>query len=278
MEEIKPKLLISFSGGRTSAYMLWYILNNWRDKYDIVVVFANTGKEHEGTLKFVHQCAEYFDIEIIWVEAYPRTKKGWGIKHKVVTYETASRKGEPFEAMISVLGIPNPDLVFCSDQMKRKAIESYLKSIGWKGYYKALGIRADEVDRINQYWKKKKILYPLIRNGTLKRDVVIFWAKMPFDLVIPKGQGNCDACIKKGTNDLVELAREDVKVFDWWIDMTDKYGHVNPRNCELNPPFNFYRGNKSPLDIIALAQSNYTQMELFEMDSGTGCITCEVTF
>ena len=47
-------VLISLSGGRTSAYMLHEILvanNGLRD--DVVVAFANTGREMEGTIDFV---------------------------------------------------------------------------------------------------------------------------------------------------------------------------------------------------------------------------------
>ncbi|MBK6800315.1 MAG: hypothetical protein IPG83_02190 [Novosphingobium sp.] len=43
--------LISFSGGRTSAYMLWRILEARRRRM-VQVAFANTGKEREWTTRF----------------------------------------------------------------------------------------------------------------------------------------------------------------------------------------------------------------------------------
>ncbi|HBO79850.1 MAG TPA: Nin-like protein, partial [Cupriavidus sp.] len=70
--KIDQPTCISFSGGRTSAYMLWRVLQaNSGLPADTVVCFANTGKEVEATLRFVRDCATHWHVPVHWLEYQP---------------------------------------------------------------------------------------------------------------------------------------------------------------------------------------------------------------
>lgn len=294
---MEKQILISFSGGRTSAYMTWWIMNEWqeRNNYEIKIVFANTGLEEPGTLRFIHRCGIKWGLDIVWVEARHKdengktfSEKGWQVKHQIVDYYSAARCRKlidgtwawtPFEEMVSVLGIPSTNSPFCSAQLKKAAIESYADSIGWNDYYKAIGIRADEIDRMNENYRQDKIKYFLVNpNPVSKRDVVLWWGKQDFDLEIDFDLGNCNGCWKKDFPRLVRIAKKRPDVFEWWQYITDKYGYFMPRQMhKLKPPFNFYRGNKSPKDIFKLVDLQYDQLEIFaEEQNLNGCSeSCE---
>ena len=72
---MKKKLLISFSGGETSAFMAQWLWNNKQHEFDMIFVFANTGEENEETLEFVEKCSDYFGFNVIWVEANVNSKR-----------------------------------------------------------------------------------------------------------------------------------------------------------------------------------------------------------
>lgn len=221
---------ISFSGGRTSAYMLWRVLQSHGGKLpeDAIVCFANTGKEDEATLKFVDDCSVNWGVPIVWLEYCDadETKDRW----KQVDFATASRNGEPFEALIRKRNfLPNPVSRFCTVELKVRTMHRYLKSIGWTDWSSMLGIRADEQRRLakigNQdYGKFEEKIAPLGSVGVTRHDVGKFWRDQPFDLGLPNFNGvtyhgNCDLCFLKGESQTRSLIAEKPERAVWWARM-----------------------------------------------------------
>lgn len=266
---LKDKLLVSFSGGETSAYMLWWILKNWSTKFEIKVVFANTGQENEETLLFIEKCSKYFKVDVVWVEAVVNPENKKGTTHKTVNFETASRNGEPFEAVIAKYGIPNPSFAHCNREMKLNAINSYMKSIEWKKYYSAIGIRVDEFDRMNAKRKERRLLYPLITDKPMSKGKINqWWNLQPFRLELKGYQGNCKTCWKKSDAKLYTLINEDKSQFYFFEKMEKKYGNFIPesrlklmseRGEVPNLPTRFFRKNRSVQDLVKEAQ-NFKRM------------------
>jgi len=216
---------ISFSGGRTSAYMLWRVLqSNEGLPDDAIICFANTGKEEEATLEFVRDCAEYWQVPITWLE-FRDTED----RFEVVTFETASRNGEPFEALIRKRNyLPNPVTRFCTIDLKIRPIGRYLLSIGMADTkteaenMSMIGMRADEQRRAAKIADKSRI--PLVTAGITKEDVGAFWRAQPFDLGLPNNNGvtmhgNCDLCFLKGGAQILSLIAEKPARAVWWAGM-----------------------------------------------------------
>ena len=127
----KQNLVVSFSGGRTSAMMAYHIFNSaeYRSKYELLFIFANTGKEREETLQFVHDCDVKWGLGTVWVESCVTLKHGVGLEALTTNFARASRKGEPFEAVIEKLnhtrssGVPCITAPYCSENLKRIPID-----------------------------------------------------------------------------------------------------------------------------------------------------------
>jgi 3'-phosphoadenosine 5'-phosphosulfate sulfotransferase (PAPS reductase)/FAD synthetase len=292
---MKKKLLISFSGGRTSAYMTWWLLKNKQDVYDMIVVFANTGREREETLEFVDKCDKEFSFNVVWVEAFVHNEKGKGTTHVVTNFKDAERNGEPFEDVIFKYGFVNQNSPHCTRELKKAPINSYARSIGWKNYETAIGIRSDEPKRLN--WEKKvqnKFLFFAELFHVTKSDVNAFWAQQSFDLNLKSYEGNCDLCWKKGLRKLMTIAKDKPELSDWWREMEQKYENYTPpsRISKANPPYRFFRNNMTIDEIIEESQfpfepakdesktvSDARQLSLWDeyLDSNNGCTeSCEV--
>ena len=231
---------ISFSGGRTSAYMLWRVLQAHDGKLpdEAIVCFANTGKEDEATLKFVQACAEHWGIHITWLEYQPQ-EPGF----KVVTFNTASRNGEPFQQIVVKRNfLPNPVARFCTVELKIQPEHKYLKSLGWTDWNNMVGIRADEPRRVAKIRANPSggksgpdRIMPLADFGITKDDVGDFWRAQAFDLGLPNhngvtSHGNCDLCFLKGANQILSLITEKPERAIWWAKMENSITNAKIHN------------------------------------------------
>jgi 3'-phosphoadenosine 5'-phosphosulfate sulfotransferase (PAPS reductase)/FAD synthetase len=188
-----------------------------------IVTFQNTGKEMPQTLEFINECDKRWNLNIVWLEyRKPAT-------FEVVTYETASRQGEPFNQLLEQRpsGIPNQQFRFCTMELKIETLRRYLKSLGIKQYTSFNGIRYDEPRR----WAKINatdldVELPLVKWKTTKPDVLSWWKQQPFDLMVNEPYGNCDGCFLKGKGKLSIIAKEKPELFDWWIKHETESGNT----------------------------------------------------
>lgn len=235
--------LVSFSGGRTSAYMLWLVLcahGGVLPDY-VYVVFANTGKEAPETLRFVYECGVRWGVRIWWVEFRDRVGP-IEQRFEIVTLDSASRNGEPLAALFRARKyLPNAVTRFCTADAKIKVMKWFMQSRGYANWINMVGLRADERKRLvkivlgniakKECWKS---VCPLALAGIIKQHVRKFWLgrnahgrdrRFPlpqgFDLGLLDHEGNCDNCFLKGFLVLAHQERSKPGSLDWWIEQED---------------------------------------------------------
>ena len=280
-EDGRPRL-IHFSGGRTSAYLLFHTLEAYGSSLpnSVRVVFCNTGKEREETLIFVHRCSEEWNVEVTWLEYEFRPHARGGRHdpkhvHRVVNFDTAARNGEPFAAMLSASSIlPNVALRKCTSELKVRTSERWARRVlGWKKPLDILGIRYDEPKR----WRKALFEechteYPLVGARVTKPMVDAFWSRHSFDLGIPSRLGNCDLCFMKGKRNLVRTIAKEPQRAQWWIDneqrILDTFGR-RVRKSEM-AQFSMRHTYRELLDEALIPDP---QLALIDVDDDSG-ISC----
>ena len=126
---IEPPFYISFSGGRTSGYLLRHVLDAWEGVLPQGghVLFANTGREHDATYDFVQRVEREW-CPVTWIE--------WSAAgYEVRTSETASRKGEPFSYLIAKRKyLPNPIARFCTSDLKVIPMKKFMEAQGYEDF------------------------------------------------------------------------------------------------------------------------------------------------
>src|SRR5690606_12651998 len=146
---------------------------------DVIVAFANTGKEQEETLRFVHECGSRWSVPIRWVE-WRDDEQGFA----EVGFNSASRQGEPFDALITKKKrLPNWQERWCTSFLKVKLMHDLMRcEFGLEPgqYIEAIGFRHDEEGRIEDMVERnaktgRSCTAPLARATITKADVRRFW-------------------------------------------------------------------------------------------------------
>lgn len=288
-------LLISFSGGETSAFMAqWLKYHAHEHGFDnLVYCFANTGLENEETLKFAKRCDEKWNLNLHWIETVINHEQGKGSNYRFVDYYSASRNGEPFEEMIKKYGIPNQSFPHCTRESKQVPINKFAKDyFNGEPYWTAIGIRVDEIDRVNTKRKQKRLVYPLAElsmQPMTKQKINFWWKQQDFRLELKGYQGNCVTCWKKGDKKLYTIANENPKAFEFMDRMERKYPRVGAEFLKDETCVDrvFFRGNRTAQDILRQAETFNEeirndaidfniQTDLFENESCEVFSTCGI--
>ena len=258
MESERP-LLISVSGGKTSAFMAIFLNEHYPNR-EKLFVFANTGKEREETLIFLNKLEVHFKIQIIWIEAVINPVIGYGTTYKIVNFKTASRTGKPFEEVIKKYGLPSKLFRHCTRELKEIPINKYARAILGKKYQTAIGIRADEQHRLSS---RTNHIYPLVEMNVDIKFINHWWSRQSFDLELNSHEGNCDFCFLKSQRKRMRLLKDGLNV-DWWNNMEKNYGN------NKQPMFDV-RSDLTIEDLIKMNNEANKQLSFFD-DMSFDCI------
>lgn len=288
MKQDNKNIFCSVSSGYSSVLMA-IMMPKWYPDHNIIYAMANTSKEREESLKFMDECDKHFNLNMTWIEAIIHQEKGKGTDYKVTNFENLKRNGEVFEEGIKKYGIPNKANKWCNRDMKLVPLKKYADNIfGLNNYSIAVGIRADEIDRVSSKYRENNVFYPLIDNKVDTKYRNKFWKDQPIKIEIPAYKGNCDMCFEKSNRKLMTILKEEPDRGKWWSKMVEKYGQIelegkNSYNWAINEygRNSFYREYNTIEDLVKLAERPFHKAtdeyvyenDLFDLegDCGSGC-------
>jgi len=267
--------IVSFSGGRTSAYLV-YLMEEKRksgDIEDVDYIFMDTGAEHPKTYEFIKKCVKHFGIDLTCLRTKVNPERGKGTTYNVVSIGDCKCDLKPWRDYASKYGVPQVPFADCTKELKITPYEKYVKERYGKGEYTTwLGIRADEPKRLTP---KEGIKYLADISYFDKRDIFDWWQKQPFDLEIEsEWLGNCVFCLKKGISRIALAARDEPELAKEWSAMiADPSLPMKP--SKTLPNTHMYRGGTSMDDIIATF-SDYERKDILRTLKG-GLGACEAS-
>ncbi|PSX01650.1 phosphoadenosine phosphosulfate reductase domain-containing protein [Photobacterium angustum] len=253
--------VVSFSGGRTSAYLV-HLMEiarkklGWRVKY----IFCDTGVEHPQTYVFIRNIVKFWGVDLIILRADVNPSLGQG--NGYIQYEPKDLMNsevmpplEPFFSMMKKYGTPNAFGAYCSERMKKDVADKYCKEHYGKKFVTWLGMRSDEPKRLKP---KPGIKYLADLVEVDKQDINDWWSRQLFDLQLEEQEGNCLFCIKKSTAKIALAAKQNPGHLQLWKHI------INSKEVREKEGFDkriMYRGKLS-LDGISQLYADKSESEI----------------
>lgn len=270
---------VSFSGGRTSAYlvMLFEKLKKMNPELDVRYIFMDTGAEHPDTYRFIKDVVKHFEINLIVLRVSINP-----ILHKANSYEIIElgdmkRDLSIWSSMLKKYGSPAINIPFCTGRMKTEPYEKFVKDDSQGNeYFTWLGIRADEPRRLKP---KLGIGYLAHMSDVDKSDILKYWSAYDWDLHIPENLGNCEFCIKKDPIKIALAERYEPKHAEEWAKVVES-DKVRIEGRVLQD-YSMYRHRNTFSKIIKMFEDTTTEeletrvLKSKRYDSGSCSESCE---
>jgi len=272
----QKKHVVSFSGGRTSAYLCYLMKQKHGDNVDFI--YMDTGAEHKNTYSFIKNVNREFNLNLTCIRLKINPVLGKANSYEIIPTEEIKPDLKPWVDMTKKYGTPYLKGPFCTDRMKLVPYEKYCnEKYGKKSYITWLGIRADEPRRLKE---RKDVEYLASISDFDKQDVLEWWSEQPFDLDLEDWLGNCVFCIKKGLNKIALAAKDEPELAEQFIKVIT---HKNVRILESRnyPSEIMYRG-KNSLESVIKIFSDTSREEIIsklrtskQLDTGSCSESCE---
>jgi 3'-phosphoadenosine 5'-phosphosulfate sulfotransferase (PAPS reductase)/FAD synthetase len=303
MSEIKNHV-VQFSGGRTSAYMVWLFEQRKKvEDINVEYIFSDTAFEHPKTYEFIRELVKKWNIDITCLRAVIHKEHGVGTTYKEISLDDCKQDLEPFKDMCEKYGTPyNPSGTFCTQFLKTIPAEKYcIDKFGKRNYIKWLGIRQDESSRIKDtelaLEAAQDDMFPELKDNKLppvyinylarisdfdKQDILDWWDNQEFNLDLDSDiLGNCVMCIKRPNNKLALSARYEPEMAKKFIQMVN-LDSIPDKDREF-PQDIMYRGGNS-LESIINTFKDFSEDEIkrtmrhYKEPAATSCAdSCEAT-
>lgn len=278
------KHVVSFSGGRTSAYLV-HLMEQKRinEGWDVEYVFMDTGAEHPKTYEFIRNVVKHFNIDLVCIKAVVTHQKGVGITYRKIGLDELRWDLQTWKDLMQKHGNPYVQGSFCTNHLKTIPHDKYCNENFGKGNYTTwLGIRIDEKRRLKGH---KGVRYLAEISQMDKEDIKGWWRLQPFDLGIDEWLGNCVFCLKKGTNKVALALKQEPDLAKQWSDVTTGE-HVRQKVDKSTGVMlergAIYRG-KLTIDGVAKMYEQFSSSFIKDnlrrskrTDSGCGSESCEV--